>query len=1201
MRHFRQLFFVGLLLFFSTLACAYDFSSNGVYYNITSSVDNTVEVTYQSKTKVPYGYGYTDSWVSGMTGSKTIPSQVTYNSVIYTVTAIGEYAFYQSTVTNVSMPNTIKSIGRNAFYGSSINEVSIPSSVTSLGMYAFGNCNNITSISIPSTVTDGGSYTFSSCTNLSTAIIYCESIPYYCFSNCTKLSSVTIGSSVKTINGYAFERCYSLESLTIPDAVTTMAESAMSECTSLKELIIGKGLQSFSNTGIANRCPLERITVSSLNQYLSCPSNSNVIIDKGTNTLILGCTNSVIPSTVKKIGNYAFRGCRIASIIIPYNVTEIGNYSFYNCNALESITFSSDYNLTTIGHYAFYGCKALKKIQLPSYLTSLGDDAFSNCTNLVDISFGSSSRLTNIGAYAFNYCSSLPVFSIPASVTTIGNYAFSGCSGLKHVIVNSSSTSSIPNITEGVFSANTYSTAKLHCLYQSVLSTLQYKSPWSKFSVVDKYWEGNAGGYNYMDMNPTKAVVFIDETTTLRAIPMFSHLYAASLTEVAWSSSNEDVAVVDENGTVEGIAPGVATITASKMYGNSITGTCEVTVKYPYSLYMQDQISLAGSTPILPINMDNVNDICNLQFDITLPEGIDIYYGENDDEEEVYFVSKGARAKTAHTAVVNKLENRKYRVLISSSSNAVFKDTDKSLSIADITLDISKELVPGDYQIKLSNAMLTNYANEITTPISVVDTTMTLTVPPPYMITATTDSSMGSVTIGGTYYDHGTKKTIYGDKITLTATAKKGYSFSHWIEGTTTISTQNPYVFTATSDRNINAVFNANKYNVTFSVDGKIYSTGVQSFGNIVALPTNPSKTGYTFKGWKNLTTTTKVPANDVTYEALFDVNQYIVRFVADGIDVTNQAQDYGSNIICPKAPIKSGYVFISWGNIVSKVPANDVTYTAEYALLGDVYEDHIVNVADLTSLVNIILTSSDETSERLLKIADVYTDNQINVADYTSLVALILNSPSNVKAIFTPNKSYSEPKLNARYENNMVNLVVENASNMTALQFDIVLPEGYNVSDITLNGFGNHNAYCRDNEDGTVRVMICSTTNDLIDEQNNIVFGLKPKNMNASRFDELLITNIMGATCNSCLNISDLSINVGGNTTGVEDYADNGLSIKVNNGIVRISSSVNQAVKIVSVNGMLLDSFVIDKDETKTLTLAKGTYIINGKKLIIN
>lgn len=1107
MRHFRQLFFLGILLFLSTITNAYDFSSNGVYYNITSSVDNTVEVTYQSKTRVPYGYGYTDSWVSGMTGSKTIPSQVTYNGIIYTVTAIGEHAFYQSTATKVSLPNTIKSIGYYAFYGSSINEMTIPSSVTSLGTYAFGNCNNITSITIPSTVTDGGTYTFSYCANLSSAIVYCESIPYDCFSYCTKLSSVTIGSGVKTINRDAFERCYSLESLTIPDAVTTMPESAISECTGLKELNIGKGLQSFSNTGIASQCPLEKITVSSLNQYLSSPSNSNVIIEKSTNTLLLGCTNSVIPSTVKKIGNYAFRGCKIKSIIIPYYVTEIGNHSFYNCNALESVTFSSDYNLTTIGNYSFYGCKTLKKIQLPSCLTSLGDDAFSNCTNLVDISFGSSSRLTNIGAYAFNYCSSLPVFSIPASVATIGNYAFSGCSGLKHVIVNSSSTSSIPNITEGVFSANTYTTAKLHCLYQSVLSTLQFKSPWSKFSVVDKYWEGNVGGYNYMDMSATDAVVIIGETATLKAIPMFSKLYAASLNEVMWSSSNDKVAIVDQNGTVTGIAPGTATIIASKMYGNSITGTCEITVKYENSLYANNQISLAGSKSVLPIYMDNAKEICNLQFDITLPEGVDIHYGENDDEEEVYFVAKGERAKAAHTAVVNKLDDRKYRVLISSSSNVVFKDTDKSLSVADITLDIDKELTPGDYQIQLSNAMLANYANGVTTPIAVVDTTMTLTVPPPYNVdVAASDENMGSVFVKGTHYNESTKTTIYGDELTLTATPAAGYSFSKWTENAVSVSTNNPYTFTVNANRTIKADFTPNKYNVTFVVDGTTYNSSLQTFGNVISTPSDPSKVGYTFRGWKDLTTMTTVPANDVTYEAVFEINQYSVKFIADGVEVYNQKQDYGSSIVAPEAPIKDRYVFISWGEMASAVPASAVTYTAEYALLGDTYEDSKINVADLTKLVGIILNSDEELTDRQLKIADVYKDNKINVADYTTLVGFVLNSTdanakeqmperASVKRRAAEANEYQITSDDIRVEKGTesadMNIYMSNTETISALQFDITFPEGIDVfygenEDEDMVYFINkgeraktdHTASYKKLGERTYRVMISSPTN---------------------------------------------------------------------------------------------------------------------------
>ena len=91
-------------------AMAYDFSytyqGKTLYYNITS--DNTVEVTCYSNF-INY-----NNYVSG---DVVIPSSVTNNGTTYSVTSIGDDAFYYcSGLTSVTIPNSVTSIGNYAFY-----------------------------------------------------------------------------------------------------------------------------------------------------------------------------------------------------------------------------------------------------------------------------------------------------------------------------------------------------------------------------------------------------------------------------------------------------------------------------------------------------------------------------------------------------------------------------------------------------------------------------------------------------------------------------------------------------------------------------------------------------------------------------------------------------------------------------------------------------------------------------------------------------------------------------------------------------------------------------------------------------------------------------------------------------------------------------------------------------------------------------
>ena len=91
-------------------------------------------------------------------GNIVIPASIKYNEVTYSVTSIGESAFYHcSGLTSIVIPNSVTSIGSKAFqYCSELTSVVIGNSVTSIGEYAFNGCSGLTSIEIPNSVTSIG-------------------------------------------------------------------------------------------------------------------------------------------------------------------------------------------------------------------------------------------------------------------------------------------------------------------------------------------------------------------------------------------------------------------------------------------------------------------------------------------------------------------------------------------------------------------------------------------------------------------------------------------------------------------------------------------------------------------------------------------------------------------------------------------------------------------------------------------------------------------------------------------------------------------------------------------------------------------------------------------------------------------------------------------------------------------------------------
>ena len=172
-----------------------------------------------------------------------IPSNVESNGQTYTVTSIGNYAFWNcSVLTSVDIPDSVTSIGNSAFsWCSGLTSVDIPDSVTSIGGFAFRGCSSLTEVTIPDSVTSIGDSAFFRCSDLTSVTIpgSVTSIGGNAFESCHSLTSVTIPDSVTSIGGFAFRDCSSLTEVTIPDSVTSIGDST--DCSSLNTIIIPAG------------------------------------------------------------------------------------------------------------------------------------------------------------------------------------------------------------------------------------------------------------------------------------------------------------------------------------------------------------------------------------------------------------------------------------------------------------------------------------------------------------------------------------------------------------------------------------------------------------------------------------------------------------------------------------------------------------------------------------------------------------------------------------------------------------------------------------------------------------------------------------------------------------------------------------------------------------------------------------------------
>ena len=293
---------------------------------------------------------------------------------------------YSGSKTSVEVPSEINgkpvtAIGENAFFNSSITAIKLPSSIRSIGKNAFHSCTSLGGISLPAAIT---------------------TIESNAFRSCTGLKAVTLPTSLKKIGAQAFYQCSSLASIAFPKSLTSIGDWAFAYCTNLGTVAIPSGVSSMGSS-----------------VFYECKSLSRCTIESGTHLSALGdstffdCTSLKsfsIPSTIKVVPANCFVGCRsMTSVTLPSSITTIGQNAFADCVSLSGVKFSS--NLRKIESGAFSGCTGLKDITIPSGATSIGESAFSGCTGLRSITIPAS--VTTIGTKAFYHCDELTI-SCPA-------------------------------------------------------------------------------------------------------------------------------------------------------------------------------------------------------------------------------------------------------------------------------------------------------------------------------------------------------------------------------------------------------------------------------------------------------------------------------------------------------------------------------------------------------------------------------------------------------------------------------------------------------------------------------------------------------------------------------------------------------------------------------------------------------------------
>lgn len=327
-------------------------------------------------------------------GYVVIPS--TYRGAF--VTVIGKDVFYgKNSITGVSIPGSVKIIEDHAFAFSSITSVTMQEGVKQIGVGAFYS-TKLQSVVLPNSVESIGSQAFS----CNEALIYNvkDNINYLGNSENPYLYAC----------GLAEDWNYNITSVTLSADCKFVANRAL------------------TNEYIAE------IKVENGNQYFS--SYNGVLLDKNKTVVIsaprVAMGEFVVPSSVKRIAEYAFDGCAYSKVVLPNGLESIGKYAFSG-SGITSIVIGN--SVTQIEESTFEGCGQLVSVTIGDKVSAIGERAFSRCGSLYNVTFSNKGNLKSIGSWAFEECTCLETLLLPEGLETLGAQFARESDNLKHLSV----------------------------------------------------------------------------------------------------------------------------------------------------------------------------------------------------------------------------------------------------------------------------------------------------------------------------------------------------------------------------------------------------------------------------------------------------------------------------------------------------------------------------------------------------------------------------------------------------------------------------------------------------------------------------------------------------------------------------------------------------------------------------------------------
>lgn len=439
----------------------------------------------------------------------------------------------------------------NSFFNANkVTSIVIPASVYDIGPMAFYGTTSLQSFSVNSsnktfTYADGILYDKAktevidcvgarvNCVNIAITV---KSIRPYAFYSCSKLvGPLNLPNGLETIGECAFYNCKSLNGeIVLPDSLTTIEKCAFYGCNNVNSLTISRGLTEIPDDCFQYMYKLNKLTIPSnikrvgQRAFFMCNGIQTLTIEDGVETIDNNAFDYleslkgdlIIPDSVKKLGTGAFMNSPLIDgyIVFGKNVTDFGQSVVYNCENAKGVIFRGIMP-SKIDEYSFAAPN------VPYYYLENNE--------------GLKLYLDGKNTSVYNEKPIVTAYINDDIVTTINLEKY----GMK-----------LPHIAEP--DSNMY-------IFDGWYYDKNFTKPFSYDDEIMKNTSLYAKVEERNKIEFTLPSIIVEVGKTVKLDYNYTLEQGATPEDIIWSSTDENIISVDQNGNVTASGKGEATITAS--------------------------------------------------------------------------------------------------------------------------------------------------------------------------------------------------------------------------------------------------------------------------------------------------------------------------------------------------------------------------------------------------------------------------------------------------------------------------------------------------------------------------------------------------------------------------------------------------------------------------------------------------------------